>query len=84
MFAPGQKAKYSLRANYVCCGPDSGHEATTAACPGCARRRRELGRVDEIAAARSTYRISLPSLATTDISMVSRENSSFEKLFRHL
>src|SRR5664279_3686771 len=35
--ASGQKAKYSLRANYVFCGPDSRHEATTAASPGCAR-----------------------------------------------
>src|SRR5271163_2998798 len=29
----GQKAKYSLRANNVCCGRENGHGATTAACP---------------------------------------------------
>src|SRR6188768_3248074 len=29
----GQKAKYSLRADDVCCGPDNGHTATIAACP---------------------------------------------------
>src|ERR1039458_606558 len=29
----GQKAKYSLRANDVRCGPDNRHTATTAACP---------------------------------------------------
>jgi hypothetical protein len=29
----GQKRKYSLRADDVCCGPDNGHTATIAACP---------------------------------------------------
>jgi hypothetical protein len=33
----GQKAKYSIRADVVCCAPNNGHIATTAACPGCSR-----------------------------------------------
>jgi hypothetical protein len=33
MSAPGQKAKYSRRANVVRCCPDNRHTATTAPCP---------------------------------------------------
>lgn len=43
--------------------------------------RRELGRIDKIAAASSTYRVSLPSLATTDISSSPAKIPGFEKLF---
>ena len=39
MSVPGQKAKYSLRANDVRCGPDNRHTATTAACPKSANMR---------------------------------------------
>jgi len=43
--------------------------------------RRELGRIDKIAAASSTYRVSLPSLATTDVSSSPAKIPGFEKLF---
>lgn len=43
--------------------------------------RREHGRIDKIAAARSTYRVSLPSLETTDISASPAKIPGFEKLF---
>jgi hypothetical protein len=43
--------------------------------------RRELGRIDKIAAASSTYRVSLPSLATADISSSPAKIPGFEKLF---
>src|ERR1035437_405342 len=39
MSARDQKAKYSLRANDVRCGPDNRHTATTAACPKTAMNR---------------------------------------------
>src|SRR5262249_44133537 len=42
--------------------------------------RRELGRIDKIAAARSTYRVSLPSLATGDVSASPAKIPGFEKL----
>jgi hypothetical protein len=32
MSGPGQKAKYSLRADVVCSAPNNGHEATAPAC----------------------------------------------------
>jgi hypothetical protein len=41
--------------------------------------RRELGRIDKIAAASSTYRVSLPSLATADISSSPAKIPGFEK-----
>jgi hypothetical protein len=43
--------------------------------------RRELGRVDKIAAASSTYGVALPSLATADISSSPAKIPGFEKLF---
>ncbi len=43
--------------------------------------RRELGRIDKIAAASSTYRVALPSLATADISSSPAKIPGFEKLF---
>jgi hypothetical protein len=43
--------------------------------------RRELGRIDKIAAASSTYRVSLPSLATADVSSSPAKIPGFEKLF---
>jgi hypothetical protein len=43
--------------------------------------RRELGRIDKIAAGLSTYRVSLPSLATADISSSPAKIPGFEKLF---
>jgi hypothetical protein len=43
--------------------------------------RRELGRIDKIVAASSTYRVSLPSLATADIGSSSAKIPGFEKLF---
>jgi hypothetical protein len=36
MPASGKKAKYSIRADVVCCAPNNGHEATAPACPSCA------------------------------------------------
>lgn len=43
--------------------------------------RRELGHIDKIAAARSTYSVSLPSLATTEIGSSTAKIPGFEKLF---